>query len=61
MAQMITRQPNGANSFTQLQMTVCHFLTNKHSIAVLKGLIYNSQKAQTKKLKLFKGFRQNTN
>ena len=61
---MITRQPNGeilSSKTTQLQITVCHFLTNKHSIAVLKGQIYNYQKAQTKKLKLFKGFRQNTN
>ena len=41
---------------TQLQIVVCNFLANKHSIVVLQGLIYNCRKAQTKKLKLFKVF-----
>ena len=46
---------------TQFQIVYHHFLANKHSIAVLQGLIYISQKAQTKKVKLYKSLRQNMN
>ena len=46
---------------TQLQIVACHFLANKHPIVTFEGLIYIYRKAQVKKLKLSKDFRQNKN
>lgn len=60
----ITTHPNGVSfplKTTQFQIVVCQFLAGKHSIVVLKRMIYICQKAQTKKLKLSKSLRQNTN
>ena len=61
-AQMTSFQPNGKNSSASNKSTPNSsslFSCKQTLYRILQGLIYNCRKAQTKKLKLSKGLRQN--